>query len=148
MKVSFFRIFWGLISISVGLFFLYGTWESYSEIKRIQDYNGRAIGHITNKHFQLGSDGGGNYYLDYWFMSSVNSKITATSVIAKDQWDMLKVNDTFEVRFNQSNPVRNIPVYGGSPSLIYTFFLLVLGAVFMLFGGSRIFYSFRKHKSK
>ena len=145
MKVSFSGIFWGLICIGIGLFLLAGSWGSYTEYRRIEDYNGRAIGHITNKHSKLGSDGGGNYYVDYWFMSSVGSKISSSSIIAKQQWDILKVDDTLEIRFDQSNPQRNIPMYGGSPSLIYSFFMLVLGAVFMIFSGSRIINSFRKY---
>jgi hypothetical protein len=82
--------------------------------------------------------------MDYWFMSSVGSKISASSIIAKQQWDMLQVNDTLEIRFDRSNPNRNIPMYGGSPSLVFAFFMLVLAAVFMIFGGSRFFNSFHK----
>lgn len=113
----------------------------------MQDYNGRAIGHITNKHFKLGSDGGGNYYVDYWFMASAGSKITSGSIIAKQQWDLSKVDDTLEIRYDQSNPNRSIPMYGGSPSLVFAFFMLVLGTVFVIFGGSRLFHSFHKDKS-
>ncbi len=144
MKIYFSGIFWGLICIGIGFFFLAGSWGSYSEYKRVQDYSGRAIGHITNKHFKLGSDGGGNYYVDYWFMSYAGSKIDSSSVIAKQQWDMSKIDDTFEIRFDRSNPNRNIPMYGGSPSLIFAFFMLILGAVFMLFGSLRFINGFRK----
>ena len=141
MKVSFSGVFWALFCVGVGLFFLAGSWGSYV------DYEGRAIGHITNKNFKLGSDGGGNYYIDYWFMPSAGSKISATSIIAKPQWDILQVNDTLEIRYDQSNPNRNIPMYGGSPSIIFAFFMLVLGVVFMLFGSSRFYNSFHKRKS-
>jgi len=144
LKVSYSGVFWGLVCIGVGLFLLAGSWGSYSEYKRIDGYNGRAIGHITDKSSQLGSDGGGSYYIHYWFMSSAGSKINTSSVIAKQQWDMLKVDDTLEVRFDQFHPNRNIPMYGGSPSLVYSFFMLLLGSVFIIFGGSRLFYSFRK----
>ena len=147
MKVSFSGIFGGLICIGIGFFLLSGTWGAYSEYKRVQDYSGRAIGNITKKHFKLASDGSGNYYIDYWFMSSASSKISASSIIAKQKWDILKVDDTLEIRFDQSNPNRNIPMYGGSPSLVFAFFMLVMGAVFMLFGGSSIFNSFHKRKS-
>ena len=147
MKFSFSGIFWGLICIGIGFFFLAGSWGSYAEYKRVQDYSGRAIGHTTNKHFKLGSDGGGNYYMDYWFMPSAGSRISSSSVIAKQQWDVLKVDDTLEIRYDQSNPNRNIPMYGGSPSLMFAFFMLVLGAVFMLFGGSCFLNSFQKRKS-
>lgn len=147
MKVSFSGIFGGLICIGIGFFFLYGTWGVYSEYKRVHNYSGRAIGHITNKHFKLASDGSGNYYMDYWFMSSAGSKISASSIIAKQKWDILKVDDTMEIRFDQSNPNRNIPMYGGSPSLVFAFFMLVLGGVFMLFGGLRFLNNFHKSKS-
>lgn len=146
MKISFSGIFWGVICIGVGIFFLAGSWGAYTENKHVQDYHGRAVGHITNKHFKLGSDGGGNYYVEYWFMPSNGSKITANSVVAKQQWDMLRVDDTFEIRFDRSNPNRNIPMYGGSPSLVFAFFMLVMAAVFIIFGGSRLFYSFEKRK--
>jgi hypothetical protein len=144
LKISFSGIFWGLVCIGVGLFFLAGSWGSYAEYKRVQDYKVRAIGHITNKHFKLGSDGGGNYYMDYWFMSSAGSKIGATSIIAKQQWDMLKVDDTMEIRYDTSNPYRNIPMYGGSPSLVFAFFMLILSGVFLLFGSLRFINGFRK----
>ena len=147
MKTSFSGIFIGLICMGVGLFFLAGSWEAYSEYKRVQDYSGRAIGHITKKYFQTAADGGGNYYLDYEFMSSAGSKISAGSIIAKQQWDMFQVDDTMEIRFDRSNPQRNVPMFGGSPSLIWAFFMLAMGLVFMVFGVSRFLTSFKKQKS-
>jgi len=104
------------------IIFLYGSWGSYTTYKNVRNYQGRAVGHITNKYFQLGSDGGGNYYVAYWFMASPGNKITASSIIAKQQWDILRVDDTFEIRFDLSNPKRNIPMYGGSPSFCFCFF--------------------------
>jgi len=148
LKISFSGIFWGVVCIGIGLVFLAGSWGSYSEYKRVSHYEGRAIGHITNKYFKLGSDGGGNYYLNYWFMSSKDNKIGASSVVAKQQWDILKVNDTMEIRFDKSDPQRNIPMYGGSPSLVFAFFMLILGGVFILFGSLRFINSFRKSSSK
>jgi hypothetical protein len=147
LKISFSGIFWGFICIVIGCFFLAGTWGAYLEYNHMQEYSGRASGHITKKHFKLAADGSGNYYLDYWFMSSASSKISSSSVIAKQQWDVLKVDDTLEIRYDQSNPNRNIPMYGGSPSLVFAFFMLVMGAVFILFGGSRFLNSFHKRKS-
>ena len=147
MKTSISGIFIGLVCICLGLFFLSGSWGGYSEYKSIQDSSGRAIGHVTKKHFQTAADGGGNYYLDYWFMSSAGSKISASSMIAKQQWDMLRVDDTLEIRFDPSNPHRNIPMVGGSPSLIWAFFMLAMGLVFMVFGVSRFLTSFKKQKS-
>ena len=144
MKISFSRVLWGVICLGVGLFFLAGSWGSYAEYQRVQNYKGRAVGHITNKHFKLGSDGGGNYYVDYWFMPSTNSKISATGMIAKQQWEILKVDDTFEIRYDRSNPNLNIPMYGGSPSLVFSFFMFILGAVFILFGSLRLVSGFKK----
>lgn len=144
LKISFSGIFWGVICIGVGFFFLAGSWGSYAEFNRVQSYKGRAVGHITNKHFKLGSDGGGNYYVDYWFLPSTGGKISATGVIARQQWDLLKVNDTFEIRFDQSDPDKNIPMYGGSPSLVFAFFMLVLGSVFVIFGAPRLMNSVKK----
>jgi hypothetical protein len=147
LKVSFSGIIFGLICICIGCFFLAGTWGSYLDYNRLKEYNGRAIGHIAKKHFQTAADGSGNYCLDYWFLPAAGSKISVSSVIAKQQWDRLKVDDTMEIRYDQSNPNRNIAMYGGSPSLVLAFFMLVLGAVFMLFGGSRFFNSFHKRKT-
>jgi len=144
LKISFSRVLWGVICLGVGLFFLAGSWGSYAEYQRVQNYEGRAVGHITNKHFKLGSDGGGNYYVDYWFMPSANSKISATGMIAKQQWEILKVDDTFEIRYDRSNPNLNIPMYGGSPSLVFSFFMFILGAVFILFGSLRLVSGFKK----
>lgn len=146
MKISFSGIILGLIFTGIGCFFLAGTWGAYTEHKRVQDYSGKAVGYITNKHFKKGSDGGGNYYIDYWFISSSASKINASSGISRQQWDALKVNDTLEIRFDPSNPNRNIPLYGGSPSLVYAFFMLIMGVVFILFGGLRFYNSLYKRK--
>jgi hypothetical protein len=147
LKISLSGIFWGLICIGIGCFLLAGTWGSYSDYNRLQEYSGRAIGHITKKHFQTAADGSGNYYLDYWFLPAAGGKISVSSVLAKQQWDILQVDDTMEIRYDQSNPNRNIPMYGGSPSLVMAFFMLVLGTVFILFGGSRFFNSFHKRKT-
>jgi hypothetical protein len=148
LKVSFSGIFWGLMCIGVGLFFLAGSWGSYTEYKRVQDYEGRSIGHIISKHFKLGSDEGGNYYIDYWFMPLAGSKISASSIIAKQQWDMLRVDDTLEIRFDKSNPQRSITMYGGGPSLVFAFFTLVLGGVLLLFGTFRFINSFRNSSKR
>ncbi|HOX15021.1 MAG TPA: hypothetical protein PLP18_02735 [Smithellaceae bacterium] len=147
MKISLSNIIIGIVCLLVGLFFTLSSWEAYSEYKRVQDYSGRAIGHITKKYFQTAADGGGNYYLDYEFMSSAGSKISAGSIIAKQQWDMFQVDNTLEIRFDRSNPHRNIPMVGGSPSLVWAFFMLAMGLVFMVFGVSRFLTSFKKQKS-
>ena len=144
MKISFSGILGGVICIGIGCFFLSGTWGAYTEYKRVQNYSGKAVGHIINKHFKTGSDGGGNYYIDYWFMSEPDSKINTSGGITKQQWDALKVNDTLEIRFNPSNPKLNMPLYGGSPSLVYAFFMMILGTIFIIFGGSRFYNSLNR----
>ncbi|MBN1474981.1 MAG: DUF3592 domain-containing protein [Syntrophaceae bacterium] len=144
MKVSISGVFLGLICAGIGYFLLSGSWSAYTEYKRVQDYRGQAIGHVTNKHFKRGSDGGGNYYMDYWFMSSAGTKISATSSIGKQQWDVLRVDDTMEIRYDQSDPRRNICMSGDSPSIIFAFFMLLMGTVFIIFGCLRLAKSFRK----
>lgn len=148
MKVSFSGIILGLICAGMGFFLLSGSWSAYAEYKRVQGYEGRAIGHVTNKHFKRGSDGGGNYYIDYWFMSSAGSKISASGTIAKQQWDVLQVDDAMEIRYDQSDPNRNIYMYGGSPSLVFASLMLVMGLVFMIFGCLRFVKSFRKNPKR
>ncbi len=147
MKTSFSGIIIGFISVGVGCFFLAGSWGAYLDYNRVQEYSGRASGQVTKKHFQTTADGSGNYYLDYWFVPAAGSKISTSSGISKQQWDTLQVNDNLEIRYDPSNPKRNIPMYGGSPSLVLAFFMLVLGAVFLAFGGSRFLTSFKKQKS-
>ena len=91
MKASFSGIFWGLISVGIGCFFLAGTWGAYLDYNRVQEYSGRASGQVTKKHFQTATDGVGNYYLDYCFVPSSGSKISTSSSISKQQWETLKV---------------------------------------------------------
>jgi hypothetical protein len=147
LKISFSGIVFGFISVAVGCFLLAGTWGAYLDYKRVQEYGEQTTGHIMKKHFQTSGEGSGNYYLDYWFAPSQDSKISASSSISKQQWDALRVGDTLEIRYDRSNPQRSIPLYGGSPSLVLAFFMLVLGAVFMIFGVSRFLTSFKKQKS-
>ena len=147
MKISFSGILGGLICIGIGCIFLAGTWGSYANYNRLQAYDGLTVGKITKKYFQKAADGSGNYYLDYSFLPAARNKISSKSVIDKQQWDMLEVGDTMEIRYDQSNPTRSIPMYGGSPSLVLAFFMLILGTVFIIFGGSRFFYSFHKRKT-
>lgn len=144
MKIFLSRIVAGLISFGIGFFFLSGGWQIYQEYVRMQNYSAHAIGHITKKRFQTAADGSGIYYLDYWFVSSGGHKIEASSGISKQQWDALQVSDNLDIRYDPSNPGRNIPLYGGSPSLMLAFFMLVLGVVFLIFGAFRFPASFKK----
>lgn len=143
-NISFSGIFGALICMAIGFFLLSGSWAAYAEYKRVQDYSGQAIGHITDKYFKRGSDGGGNYYMDYWFISSDDNKIKSSGTISKQQWDVLQVDDTMEIRYDLSDPSRNIHMYGGSPSLVFAFFMLLMGGVFMTFGLLRVSKSFKK----
>ena len=139
LKISLSRILGGLICVAIGCFFLAGSWGIYVEHNRIKAYSGLTSGHITKKHFRTATDGSGNYYLDYWFVTSRGDKFNATSGMSKQQWDTLKVDNTIEVRYDLSNPGRNIPVYGGNPSLVAAFLALVLGSVLLIFGVLRFF---------
>jgi hypothetical protein len=146
LKISISGIVTALVAICVGIFLLCGTWGAYTDYNLVQEYSEHASGQITKKYFQTAVDGNGNYYLDYEFVSSNGSKISASSLISKQQWDTLQVNDKMEIRYDKSNPNRNIPIYGSSPSLVFAFFMLVLGVVFMLFGISRFFTSFKNKR--
>ena len=57
LKISFSGIFWGLICIGIGCFLLAGTWGSYLNYNRLQEYGGRSVGNITKKHSQKAADG-------------------------------------------------------------------------------------------
>jgi len=147
LKTSFSGIISGFISLGIGCVFVAGTWGAYLDYNRIKDYSGQVIGQVTKKHSQTTADGSGNYYLDYWFVPANGSKINATGSIAKQQWEVLHVDDKLDIRYDPSNPNRNIPLYGNSPSLIMAFFMLVIGSVFIAFGCSRFITSFNKIKS-
>jgi hypothetical protein len=147
LRISVSGIIIGLISICVGIFLLFGAWEACLDYNHIQEYSGRASGHVTKKHFQTAADGIGNYYLDYSFTSSDGIKIIASNNISKQQWDALQVNDNLEIKYDPVNPNRSMPIYGSNPSLVFAFFIFILGVVFLAFGVSRFISIFRKgHK--
>jgi hypothetical protein len=148
MKTTTSRILLGGISFLIGVFFVSASWEAYGEYMRIKEYAGHATGHLTQKHYQRASDGNSIYYLDYWFLPVGGNKISSTNSILKEHWDGLKPDDTLEVRYDKSNPSRNIPLSGGSVSLVYAFFVFVLGAVFLVFGIMRLIDSFKKGPDK
>lgn len=146
MKSSLPGIIFGFICVGIGFFFLAGSYYAYLDYTRVQKYSGRASGQVTKKYSLIASDGSGNYYLDYSFVSSAGSKINASSSIAKQQWDTLRVGDALEIRYDLSDHNRSIPMYGGSPSLIFAFFIFVLGGVFLVFGASRLMENFKRQK--
>lgn len=147
MKISFSGFIVGLIFIGLGCFLLAGTWGSYLDYKRLKDYSGHTSAYVVKKHSQKVADGSAKYYLDYSFLPAAGSKISVSGSVEKRQWDSFRVNDTLEIRYDSSNPGRHIPLYEPSSSLAWAFFMLVMGAVFLLFGGSRLFYSFQKRKA-
>jgi hypothetical protein len=137
-------IIFGFIYVGIGFFFLAGSYYACLDYTRVQKYSGRASGQVTKKYSLIASDGSGNYYLDYSFVSSAGSTINASSSIAKQQWDALHVGDTLEIRYDLSDHNHSIPMYGGSPSLIFAFFIFVLGGVFLVFGASRLMRNFKR----
>ena len=147
MKTSFSGIIFSFISVGIGVLLLAGSWGAYLDYNRVQEYSARASGKVTKKHSQTTADGSGNYYLDYCFAPYAGSKINTSSIISKQQWETLQVNDNLEIRYDPSNPNRSVPMYGSNPSLVFAFFTLVLGAVFIAFGCSRFLTSFKKKKS-
>lgn len=120
------------------------AWDVYSEYSRIEKYEGRATGTVVNKHFSHASDGNALYYLDYQFSISGSKTIKSTGSVLKRHWDVLKKDDMLEIRYDRSDPSHNLPMADSSPSLIYVFFVFLLGGVFLIFGVMRLIYSFKK----
>lgn len=147
MKISNSGMIASLVTIAIGTFCIYTSWEAYSEYRRISEYDGYATGYVTKKHFSRASDGKSRYYLDYWFSTATAQKVNATGSISKQQWELLKMGDSLEVRYSLSRPERNVPKYGGSVSLVYVFFLILLGAVFLVYGIMRIINNIRQNRS-
>lgn len=148
MKISTTRILLGLLSTIIGLFFIVAAWEAFEEYNRVKSYDGYAVGHVTQKHFQRASDGNTTYSLDYWFALPDGDKVSSTNSILKQNWDSLKIDDTFEIRYDRSSPSRNIPMYGGSVSILYAIFIFLLGAVIFFFGMMRLIAGFKNHDGK
>jgi hypothetical protein len=148
MKASYSGIIGAFVSILIGCFFLAGTWSAYVEYNREQTYDTITTGHITGKHFSRAADGNSIYYINYWYPVADGRRISSVSSISKQNWDVLKTDDTLEVRYNKSNPNRNMPLYGASISLAYFFLVFILGAVFMVFGVMRLFNSLRTGYTK
>jgi hypothetical protein len=144
MKISKSTVISGAVSLLIGVFFIMASWESCSEYMRVKEYAGFATGHVTNKHYARSADGNSVYYLDYWFLIVDGQKISSTRSILKQHWDVLKVDDTLEIRYDKSNPNRNIPFAGGSVSLVYAFFIFIFGSVFLIFGIMRLVSVFRE----
>jgi hypothetical protein len=143
LKISKSGIIVALITGIIGLFFLLASWEAYSEYRRVNEYTGYAAGHVTKKYFSRAADGNSIYYLDYWFLLPDGNKISSTSNMVQQQWDALKIDDTLGIRYDLSNPNRNISNFSGSISLVYVFFVFLLGTVFLIFGVMRLINSFK-----
>ena len=138
MKVSAARLVPGIISLGIGVFFLFSSWEAYQDFTRTKDYSGRTMGQVTKKHFVRASDGNTLYQVDYLFTPRGGDELKATGKISKQLWDTLKENDKLEIRYDQADPRRSIPAESGGLSLIFAVFVLVLGMVFFVFGWSRL----------
>jgi uncharacterized protein (TIGR02588 family) len=147
LKVSLSGLIVGLVSIGIGCALLAATWWSYVDYDRMKVYDWQATAEITKKHSRTMTDGKVQYYLDYSFAPAAGKKIEASNVVSKERWDAFQVKDTFKIRYNQANPSRHIPLYESGSSLPFAFFMLMLGAVFLIFGCSRLFYSFQKTKT-
>jgi hypothetical protein len=148
LKISKSGIIVALITGIIGLFFLLASWGAYSEYMRVNEYAGYSTGHVAKKYFSRAADGNSIYYLDYWFLLPDGNKISSTGNMFQQHWDALKIDDTLEIRYDLSNPNRNIPNYGGNISLFFVFFVFLLGAVFLIFGVMRLINSFRTGYNK
>jgi hypothetical protein len=144
LKISASKVVLGLISLGIGGFLLLGSWEAYSNYTHAQEYSGRATGCITKKHFLRASDGNTSYYVDYWFVPPAGGKKETTGTIPKQLWDTIKVDDKIEIKYDPVNPGRSFPMNDGSASLIFTFFIFVMGAVFSVFGISNFLASLKR----
>ena len=148
MKVSTSLFISGIISLGIGLFFLFSSWEAYRDYTRAKDYSGQATGRLIKKHFVRGSDGNTNYYVDYSFTPAGDSdEINASSVISNQLWDILKDGDKLEIKYDPANPRRSFAANGSNASLTLAFFIFVLGVVFSAFGVSRLTAGFKRRQS-
>lgn len=143
-KPLIYHILISIISLVISFFFIITGVEAYKEYAREQGYNGVSTGYVIKKHYQRASDGNSIYYLDYWFAIADGRRINSTNRISKENWDHLKTNDALGIRYDQADPNRNIPLYGGHLSPIYIFFIAVFGIVFLVFGVMRIFTGVRE----
>ena len=146
MKISFSGLIGGLICIGIGCWLLAATWWSYADYQRMKEYAGQTTAYITQKHSRTAPDGKVEYGLDYSFMAA-GRKYDINGSVSKQRWDAFQVKDSLEIRYSPSDPGRHIPVYEPGASPAFAFFMLILGTVFLIFGGSRLFYSFQKRKN-
>lgn len=142
-KFSKLRITSIAVSLLASLTFFWIAWSVYEEHNRIQGFEFKAVGYITKKHYSRASDGNALYFIDYEFSIEGRQKINSTNSVLKQHWDVFKVGDSLEIRYDKSNPKRNLPLYGGSGSLMYAFFVFALGLVFLIFGLMRLLHARR-----
>lgn len=144
MKRLLSRVIVGFIFVVIGAFFLAGSWYAYLDYTHEQKYEVKTSGKVTKKHFQTTADGGGNYYLDYSFNDANGNKSSGNNrVVTKQQWDILKDGDVLEIKHDKSNPKRNIPIQNNNATIVYAFFVFILGGLFSIFGIQRIINGFR-----
>ena len=144
MKISISGFIAGTISIGIGCVMLITTWWSYADYNRLNEYSGHTTAYITKKYSRKTDDGHIQYYLDYSFVTAAGGKVDISAVVSKERWDAFQVKDTLEIRHDPADPNRHAAVYEPGSSPGFTFFMLIMGVVFLIFGGSRLFYSFQK----
>lgn len=148
MKTLIYHVIIGITALIIGSFFIITGIEAYKEYARQERYSGVATGYIIKKNVQRASDGNSVYNIDYWFLIAHGKKIYSTGNILKENWDNLKMNDSLEIKYDKSNPNKNIPLYGGNTSLVYVFFVMILGMVFIVFGVMRFITGYKEFSKK
>jgi len=144
MKRSLPKIITGVVFIFIGGFILFGGLEIFSEYQRTKDCRTMILGKVLNKDFTRALDGNTVYRVRYSFTPPGGGEIHADGIISKSLWDILKINDDIQVKFNPVKPENNFPAESGGASLILVFFTFLFGFVFLLFGMSRIVSALRK----
>ncbi len=147
MKISFSGLIGGLICIGIGCALLVATWWSYVDYSRLKSYDGQTTAYITKKYTRTATDGRVQHCLDYSFASAAGKKIDVSATVSRERWNAFQVKDSLEIRYDPSDPSRHLPIYEPGSSPAFAFFMLIMGAVFLAFGGSRLFYSFEKRKT-
>ena len=134
----------GLISLVISFFFIVNCVGVYKEYTSQQVYKGISTGYVIKKYYERKADGKSIYYLGYSFSLADGRRVHSQNPISKEKWDNIKMNDSLIIRYDQADPVRNIPLYGGRLSLAYIFFIGLFGIVFLAFGVMRIVTGFRE----
>jgi len=134
----------GVILFGLGLLALLGSWGGHWFDLEIQDRGGRAVGHVTGKHFAQPSD----WTLDYWFLLPGGQRLEVRHRgISEPLWRRLQVGDVIDVRYELNKPSRNFPVYQGNTPLAPVLLASVIGLAFAIAGVFLFVGSFRNRVS-